>query len=281
MSETRPLEGKTALITAGAGAIARASASLLLRDGALVVLMGRRLSALEETRDRLLQERPGGRIELVAGDARDEQAVRDALATTHALAGRLDILVPTVGGGGFRPMLMMDAQTLRDELDYNIVSTFLAVRYGVPLMQPGGAIVCISSTAAKMPFAYLSGYHTAKTGLEGFVRAAAEELGSAGIRINAVRPGMTRSASTNAMFETPAIADAFLKEFPLGRLGEPEDIAEAVRFLAGPESSWITGQSIAVDGGNELRKNPDLTEAVTQMFGRDAIEQVRQGKSPG
>ena len=74
--------------------------------------------------------------------------------------------------------------------------------------------------------------------------------------------------------------DRFIAEFPLGRAGEPEDIAEAVRYLAGPESSWVTGQSFAVDGGNEIRKNPDLSDMIALMFGQEALDTIRRGKSP-
>ncbi len=78
------------------------------------------------------------------------------------------------------------------------------------------------------------------------------------IRVNAVRPGLSRSNATGDMFADQGVIDRFLKEIPLARTGEPHDIAAAVRYLAGPESSWVTGQSFAVDGGQELRKNPDL-----------------------
>jgi NAD(P)-dependent dehydrogenase (short-subunit alcohol dehydrogenase family) len=279
MSADKVLAGKTAFITGGSGGIGSHSARLLVRDGAAVLLMGRRLDALEEKRAWLRAEFPDARVELYAGDACEEKDVQAALDAAYAIAGRLDIIVPTVGGGAFRPLLMLNADQLRAELNVNIVSAFIAVRYGVPLME-GGAIVCISSTAAKLPFAYLPAYHTSKGGLENFVRAAAEELGSAGVRINAVRPGLTRSDATGPMFASPDILQRFVNEFPLGRAGEPDDIAQAVRYLAGPESSWVTGQSFAVDGGNEIRKNPDLSDMIALMYGKEALEMVRRGKSP-
>ena len=130
--------------------------------------------------------------------------MRAGLDLAFKIQNRLDIIVPTVGGGGFKPLLMLDAATFEAELKVNIISAFLAVRYGVPLMEGGGSVVCISSTAATLPFAYLPAYHTAKGGLENFVRAASEELGSAGVRVNAVRPGLTRSDATGPMFAAPA-----------------------------------------------------------------------------
>jgi NAD(P)-dependent dehydrogenase (short-subunit alcohol dehydrogenase family) len=280
MTGNNALAGKTAFITGGSGGIGSHCAKLILRDGADVLIMGRRLEALEKTRDWLREAVPeGGRVEILAGDAGKRADVEAGLEKAYAMQGRLDMLIPTVGGGGFRPLLMLDEETFMAELHVNIITAFLVVRYGVPMMN-GGSIVCMSSTAAVLPFAYLPAYHTSKGGLENFVRAAAEELGSAGIRINAVRPGLTRSDATGPMFGSPEILDRFIAEFPLGRAGEPEDIAQAVRYLAGPESSWVTGQSFAVDGGNEIRKNPDLSDMIALMYGQEALDTVRRGKSP-
>jgi NAD(P)-dependent dehydrogenase (short-subunit alcohol dehydrogenase family) len=280
MSDNRPLAGKTAFITCGSGAIGRYSAKWILRDGASLLLMARRADALEKTRAELQTEVPGGRIEIYAGDARNAQDVRSALGQAYAIANRLDIVVPTVGGSvGYRPLLMCTEDHFRKDLEINLVTTFIAVRYGVPMMTPGGAIVCISSTAAKMPFNGLVGYGTAKGGLENFVQAAAEELGAAGIRINAVRPGLMRASNNDRLMQEP-VHGKFVEQMPLGRTGEPDDIAAAVRYLAGPESSWMTGQSFAVDGGHELRRNPDLTFMMEQMYGKEALDAVHKGKAP-
>ena len=280
MSGERALAGKTAFLTGASGGIGSASVKLLARDGAAVVMMGRRMDALEEAKARVTKDVPDARLVLHAGDAGKEADVKAGIEKAYAIANRLDICVPTVGGGGFSPLLLSTADDFRKCFEINVVTTFLAVRHAVPLMQPGGAIVCMSSTAAKLPFAYLPAYHTAKGALENFVRAAAEELGSAGIRINAVRPGLTRSDATGGMFENPDVLNLFVAEFPLGRAGEPEDIAQAVRYLAGPESSWVTGQSFAVDGGNEIRKNPDLTAMMEHMIGKETLATVRRGKIP-
>jgi NAD(P)-dependent dehydrogenase (short-subunit alcohol dehydrogenase family) len=277
----KPLAGRTAVITGANGGIAIASAKLLLRDGAAVVLLSRDMKRLEETRAELLAAVPDGQVELFAGDGMIEADVEAAMARAHALRNRLDMVVATVGGGnGFKPMLMLDADTFRAQFDRNVVSAFLAIRYAAPLMQPGGSIVCISSTAATLPFANLAAYHTAKGALENLVRAAAEELGSAGIRVNAIRPGLTRSNRVSYLFTDEAIHGKFIAEMPLGRSGEPDDIGQAVRYLAGPESAWVTGQSFAVDGGQELRKNPDLSDMVAKLIGPEAYETARRGKIP-
>lgn len=273
------LAGQTALVTGGAGAIGAACAGALLRDGATVVLMGRRRERLDATCETLQEQYPRGRVEVMAGDALQPEDVQRAADFAHGLAGRLDIVLPTVGGGGFKPLLMQDLQGLRDELDINIGSAFLAIRHAVPLMREGGSIVCISSTAATMPFPWLSFYCAGKAGLEGLIRTAADELAPAGVRINAVRPGITRSEATADMFASPEVMAKFQEQLPLGRSGEPDDIAEGVRYLAGPESSWVTGQCFNIDGGQCLRRHPDMTDAVAMMYGEDALAAVQSGQT--
>lgn len=274
----RALEGQTAFITGGGGGIGGASAALLARDGAAVVLMGRSMAPLEESRAAVLQETPDARVELVIGDAGQTGDVKAGLAAAHALADRLDIIVATVGGGGFKPILMHDADSFRAELDINIITAFLAVRYGVPMMKKGGAIVLTSSTAAIMPFPWLAAYCTAKGGLEQFLRSAADELAGAGVRINAIRPGMTETRATGGMFANPDVIDRFTEQMPLGRGGQPLDIAQGIRFLAGPESGYMTGQSFAIDGGHELRRNPDLTHLARMIYGDATIDAVQRGE---
>lgn len=280
MQSNQALSGQTAFITGGSGSIGSATAKLLAADGAAVLLMGRTIGTLEKARQGILEAVPDAQVQMHIGDAGSVDDVQAGLDKAHAMRGRLDIIVPTVGGGPFRPLLMLDVETVRSTLDLTITTAFIAIRYGAPMMD-GGSIVCISSNTGKMPFAYLSAYHAAKAGLEGLVRAAAEELGVAGIRVNAVRPGLTRTEASNFMYTDETYLNRYLEQTPLGKCGgEPEDVAQAVRYLAGPESSWVTGQSFAVDGGHELRRNPDMTDLVTQMFGQPAMDAVRRGKSP-
>lgn len=277
-SASTALAGKTAFITGGSGGIGAACAAALLRDGAAVVLMGRRQNSLDTVRQRLLREMPAGRVEIFAGDALEPEDIQQATAFAFALEQRLDIVVATVGGGDFKPLMMQDLADFRAELDLNITSAFLALRYAVPYMAAGGSIVCISSTAAALPFPWLAAYCAGKAGLEAFLRSAADELSATGIRINAVRPGLTRSEATGGIFASPEVMAEFRAQIPLGRTGEPEDIAAGVRYLAGPESAWVTGQSFNIDGGLCLRRHPDMTEVVAQAYGEDALAAVQAGK---
>ena len=278
-----PLAGKTAFITGGSGGIGSASAEFLLRDGANVTLMGRRRKALEETRERLqASARAGARIEIIEGDSLKKDDVKAGIALAAGITGKLDICIPTVGGGAIRPLLLHDEDSFMADIDLNIRSAFLVIRHGAPVMAAGGggSIVCISSDAAKLVFPWLPAYNAAKAALEALVRSAAEELSHGNVRVNAVRPGLTRTDSTLGIFANEETYKNFAEEKPLRRLGEPEDIAAGVRYLAGPESSWVTGQSFAIEGGNELRKAADLGPIVRQMFGEDVFAKLLKGIDP-
>ena len=272
------LTGMTAFVTGATGAIASAAALALARDGARLVLMARRAEGLSKTVADIRAQVPAAQITEIVGDCCEEAAVKAALHQAHGLADRLDVAFATVGGAAFTPLLMLEADTLRHDLELNLMSAFHVIRHAAPLMRPGGSIICTSSVTAQMSFPYLTTYHVAKAGLEGLVRSAADELGSAGIRVNAIRPGMTRANSTEAAFAAPGALDPFLPEYPLGRLGEPEDIAGAVRYLAGPESAWVTGQFLAIDGGTLLRRSPDLTAMVETIYGHEAVSAARAGR---
>lgn len=273
--QTQILRGKTALVTGASQGIGMACARSLAQDGATVVIMGRSEEALTKARAELAAQILGTRIEMYVGDACEEDRVKAALTFTHGLAGRLDILVSTVGNPTFMPLLMRDVEGVRKEIDLNFTTAFLIVRHGVPLLQRGGAIVCVSSAAATQTNWGLSIYSAAKAALERFVRAAAFELGGAGIRINAVRPGATLSQARAKSPELAPMAKAFVAETPMGRIGDPDDIGRVVRFLAGPESGWVTGQTFSADGGMDQGKGPDFMDA---FFGKDVMDRIRAGK---
>jgi NAD(P)-dependent dehydrogenase (short-subunit alcohol dehydrogenase family) len=275
------LSGQTAFVTGASSGIGLESARILARDGAAVLIMSRRADALQTARDDILKTVPEARIEIHAGDACDEGAIKAGLQKAHGIAGRLDILVPAVGGDeNYYPFLMETKEHFYYVLDRNLISAFLVMRYGAPLMHPtGGSIVCISTTTVTQQATGLAAYVAAKAGLERLIKMVALELGGAKIRVNSVRPGLTRSAATEFMFSVPGTEEMYAAITPLGRVGEPEDLAKAVRFFAGPESAWITGQNIACDGGQELTgATPDFLD---QAYGKELMDQLRAGIVPG
>jgi NAD(P)-dependent dehydrogenase (short-subunit alcohol dehydrogenase family) len=229
---------------------------LLARDGAAVTLMGRSADSLAAARLKLLEALPQARVSVFAGDANKPEDVGAAMDLAEAGDARFGIVISTVGAGMARGILDSTADQFMEAVSYNLRPGFIAIREGVDRIPEGGAFVFISSTAAVMPFDGMTGYCAGKAALDHLVRTAAHELGSKGHRFNAVRPGLTRTPPVTRIFQNHALMERFLARIPMGRTGEPQEIAEAVRFLAGPESSWTTGQSFAIDGGNELRGAP-------------------------
>jgi len=251
------LAGKSAIITGGGGGFGKAIARLLARDGAAVTLMGRSRARLEQAQDWVQAEVPDARVALAAGDAAKAADVKAAIAQAIEHGGGLDIAVPTVGGGGgYGSIEAVSLDVFMQDYLVNTGSAFLMLHEALPHMKPGSSFVFISSTAATLPFVHLASYCAAKAGLEQLMRVAANEYGKKGIRFNCVRPGLSHTDGMDALFAMPGYVDSFLPYVPLNRTGVPNDVAEAVRYLAGPESAWVTGQSFAVDGGNELRMAP-------------------------
>jgi NAD(P)-dependent dehydrogenase (short-subunit alcohol dehydrogenase family) len=276
------LAGRRALIVGASSGIGRATAQRLLRDGACVTLAARTESPLRQTADALGEDakRGGGHVDWIACDASVAADVRRAVERAEQ-GGGLDIAVAIPGGGNYCPILAYDDDRFADEVAQNVRPQFLVLKYaGLAMVRSGGgSIVAISSTAAVMSSPYLSAYCAGKAAVDQMVRVAADELGELGVRVNAVRPGLTRTAATGALFEPP-LFDRFLAEQPLKRGGEVEDIAGAVRFLAGPESSWVTGQCLTVDGGHTIRKFPDLTDLARRIAGEKVWNAVRRGELP-
>ncbi|HEY6622674.1 MAG TPA: SDR family NAD(P)-dependent oxidoreductase [Acidimicrobiales bacterium] len=284
MTTGLPLSGKAALVTGGAGGIGSACARALVRDGAAVTLMGRTRDTLEATAAELRASvSDGGEVNWFVGDGMEAEAVEGAVARASSALGGLHICVATVGGGTIAPFLLLDEHQLLEELRRNIVGAFLAIKYAVPpMVASGGSIVCISSDAATMSWPFMAGYCAGKAGLDALVRVAADEFGYHDVRVNAVRPGLTKTASNNVslLFSDPEILEEFKSQKPLGRTGTPEDIAAGVRFLAGPESAWVTGQSLAIEGGNELRRAPSLEKIARLRFGDETVDTAISGRIP-
>src|SRR5262249_36743712 len=152
-----------------------------------------------------------------------------------------------------------DVETFRATLDLNITGTFLAIKHAAPVMARGngGSIIGMSSIAGAATHKYMSAYCVGKAGIEMLVRVAADELGPSNIRVNAVQPGLVDTELVGAITAGGELLEDYLEQMPIRRVGNVDDIAAAVRYLAGDESSWVTGQMIGVDGGHQLRRGPN------------------------
>ncbi|MGH7806340.1 MAG: SDR family oxidoreductase, partial [Candidatus Binatia bacterium] len=172
------------------------------------------------------------------------------------------------GAAGFGPILSLPVESWRQAVDVNLIGTFLTVKHAGAAMRDagGGSIVAISSIAGLLTHRFLAPYCATKAAVEMLVRCAADELGPLRIRVNAVRPGLVPTDMSLPLTEDRVITDDYLAQMPLAKVGTPEDVAAAVRYLAGPESAWVTGQCFGVDGGHSLRRGPNL-DTMIERFG--------------
>jgi len=267
-STVAPLSGQTALITGGGSGIGLACARAFLADGAGVVLAARNLERLESSAAALRAEFDDAAVVTIACDVTDEASVEAACANAAAV-GSLRIVVANAGIGAGGPFHLTTLDDWNQVLATNLTGAFLTMKHAVPhlVANGGGSIVAMSSLAAVATHRYMTPYNVSKAGLEMLVRQVADELGSSGIRANAVRPSLVPTDITAAITGVPEIVDDYLEQMPLHRLGTTEDIASLVRFLAGPESSWITGTCISADGGHHLRRGPNLHGVMEMLFG--------------
>jgi len=200
-------------------------------------------------------------------DVTVEDQVAAAVAEATSDRGHLDILFANAGGSfHMGPMAEADVEGVRATIDLNLVGTFLCIKHAAPLMAagvgagidgaaaPGGSIIGMSSGAGHFPHRFLWAYGSAKAGIDMLCKYAAEELGASGVRVNTVQPGIVDDELMSFITAGGPLLDDYLAEMPVSRVGTVEDIAAAVRFLGGPESGWITGEALAVDGGHHLRR---------------------------
>ena len=257
------IAGRTALVTGGGSGIGLGTATRLAADGAHVAICGRTEDKLARAVDAIgPRVGEGGSIRHVVADVTVEDQVAAAVAFAAEPTGGLDILFANAGGshhvGAFEGA---DADAVRATVDLNLVGTMLCIKHAVPAMKAagGGSIIGMSSGAGHFPHRWLWAYGAAKAGIDMACRSAAEELGAAGIRVNSVQPGIVDDELMSFITAGGPLLDDYIAGMPLGRVGTVEDIAEAVRFLAGPESSWITGVNLPIDGGHHLRGGADYS----------------------
>jgi NAD(P)-dependent dehydrogenase (short-subunit alcohol dehydrogenase family) len=262
-------EGMNALITGGGSGLGLACARALLTGGATVTIVGRTEQRLAAAVEGLRAEAPtGAGVRWAVCDVSDEAAVEKAVRVADEGDG-LRLVVASAGVGWLAPIATIPLDAWRRVMETNLTGNFLTLKHAAPLMRArgGGAYTAISSIAATIACGFLTPYNTAKAGVDQFVRSAADELGRWNIRVNAVQPGGVPTELSGSLLEIADVRDSYLDNMPIRRLGTPEDIASAVRFLT--EASWITGVCLPVDGGHHLRRGPVLDGFVAEHHGTD------------
>ena len=238
------LDGKTALITGASGGIGAAIARALHSQGAVVTLSGTRADALESLAAEL-----GERAHVCPADLRDPTAPDALVAAAEKAAGPLDILVNNAGFTRDMLAMRMKDEDWQAVLDVDLTAPFRLARAAMRgmLRRRAGRIIGIASIVGTTGNAGQANYAAAKAGLVGMTKALAQEVGSRGITVNIVAPGFIETAMTDALnAEQKAKLTGAI---PLGRMGQPADVAAAVAYLASAEAGWVTGATLHVNGG--------------------------------
>jgi 3-oxoacyl-[acyl-carrier protein] reductase len=247
VSEGKTLAGKVAIVTGGTRGIGLAIARLLAEDGASVVVSGRDAARLDAAVKEL--ESLGAPAMAVAADAAKREDADRLVEATRERFGRIDVLVNNAGITRDQLLVRMKDDDWDQVLDTNLRGVFLMTRAvgKVMMRQKSGRIINIASTAGAMGNPGQVNYSAAKAGVIGLTKAAGRELAHWNILVNAVAPGLIE---TDMAASIPAEArEAMLQQIPLKRIGQGREVAEVVRFLAGDGASYITGQTIHVNGG--------------------------------
>ena len=249
---TAGVEGRVALVTGGSRGIGAATAVRLAEQGALVGVGGRDRAAIDRVVERV---RASGGVAVAA--PADATQADEIAATCTALAGELgpvELLAAFAGGNGRpRPTEQVEPEEWRRVIEGDLTSTFLTIRAVLPgmLERGGGSIVTMSSSAGRQPSEAAAAYAVAKAGVVMLTKHLAAELGPRGVRVNCLAPSAVLNEKMSAAMSTEQLA-GLASRFPLGRIGQPGDVAAAAVFLLSDEASWITGATLDVTGGRVI-----------------------------
>lgn len=250
----RSPDSRVVLVTGGASGIGAAVATRFAREGASVAVFDADLAGARKV---VQQIGPPDGCMAIGGDASVEADARRGIERTIEAYSKIDVLVNNVGTEEEGTVVEMDVESWDRVLAVNLRSMFLFSKYAVPHMKPGGSVINIASIDALASYPGLAAYDSSKAAVLALTRTMAIDHGGSGIRVNAICPGYTETPLLQAYFDRtdePARTKAEIEALhPVGRLGKPQDIAEAVLFLASSAASFITGTYLLVDGGLSAR----------------------------
>ena len=263
---TGRLDGKVAIITGGASGIGKRTAELFVEEGARVIIADLNGDGVAAMVAQLGKNNAEG----VQLDIRDEEAAKGMVDQAFSRFGRLDIAFNNAGIGGFSPIHQYPLEEWERIVSVCLTGTFLCIKHeaGRLIAQgQGGSIINVASINAVQAAEGFAAYCSAKAAVAMLTKVAALELGRHRIRVNGIGPGVVHTPLAELMLSVPGLEDAFIHEAPIGRVGEPEDVARLALYLASDESSLMTGQTLFSDGGATLKKYPELFSYFRLMGG--------------
>lgn len=250
MTSPAPLDGQSAIITGACGGIGAATARKLAGLGVGVVCVDLRQEGLDDLVGQLCEA--GGRAVALSGDVTDRSLAPRAVELAREEFGRLDILVNNAGMGGAQvPLWEVDTDAWQRDLDVNLTSQFLMIKSAVPVMVEAGygRIVNTASAAGMEGHAFAAGYAAAKAGVVAMTKTLGKELAKTGVIANAIAPALIGSGMLDQPWFTEDVKRTLLERIPMGRVGEPEEVAEMISFLASPAVTFTTGAVFDLSGG--------------------------------
>ena len=255
---------RVALVTGAAAGIGRGITDRLVADGMLVIA-----GDIDEVGLARLREHHGERVITQRCDVTDEASVA-ALADLAADHGGLDAAIANAGKGAYGLIVEHPLEAWQEIIDLCLTGVFLTIKHAGRTMNDGGSIVNIASLNAIQPAEGMSAYCTAKAGVAMLTKVAAMELGHRAIRVNTVAPGLVETAATSGFFMVPGVVEEFVENTTVGRFAQPDDIADMVSFLVGPQSTFVSAGFFSVDGGASTKRYPDLPGAFSRLAGPTA-----------